>query len=118
MHWTDLPYILRLLVGIGVGFLILYLGGALVGFLVTKSVCDKPPAVKGEMYKQYMELAALRKLLLAVFYIGLLLELAFIPLVVKHVSNASIGHLILFGSFTAIGMIGNIAAFIKQRRLL
>lgn len=117
MKWTDFPYTVRLLAGILVGVLILKLGCALISFLVRISVHDHPPNTKGPKFERYMLLSGLRKFFLSIFYVGILLELIFLPFVVNHISNASVGHLILSGFFIVIGMAGNIAGIIKQKHL-
>lgn len=117
MKWTDLPFIVRLIAALGAVAVIVKVVSALILYLISVSVHDDPPNECDSKYEAYMRLSEQRRIFLGVFYFGVIVWIVFLLAVVNHVSNASIGHLILFGMVAASGMIGNLFGVNEQQKL-
>lgn len=84
MKWTDIPFILRLIVALGSVAVIVKVVSALILYLIRVSVHDDSPNECDSKYEPYMQFSALRRVFLGLFYFGVIVWIIFL-LVCWHV---------------------------------
>lgn len=117
MSFSDIPMIVRLVIALAVVAAVIKGGSALISFISKNSVENTVNFEDKAKNEYYMRLTQLRKVSVGMFCFGLILAIVFAVFVIFNLSNASIGHIVLFAIMAVLGLIMNIAAWLKQKKM-
>lgn len=109
--------IVRLVIALAALAAVIKGGSALINFISKSSVKNAVHFEDKAKDEYYMKLTQLRKISVGMLCFGLILAIVFALFVIFNISNASIGHIVLFTVVAVSGLIINIAAWLKQKKM-